>query len=282
MADYGFAASFLAKTPEIKTLVAKATAGGWEMDKFLDALKVTKWWKARSDAQRRYDVMVYENPGEVVGAVQEKARAISRMLVTMGMTLSMKVVTEIARAAVRSGLSDAELRYMVGTKYSHGGNIGLIGQSRADLTKLYADYGVSMSAQGMNNAIETILQGVRTVDDYRSNAIEAAKGLYQGAADQLNQGFTLRQVLDPYISMAAQELGISSSAVDITEGMWSAPAQYRGDKPVSATPQRMMTMDEWTKTIRTDTRYGFDKSQNGQRAASVLANQLMEAFGAKG
>jgi hypothetical protein len=43
-----------------------------------------------------------------------------------------------------------------------------------------------------------------------------------------------------------------------------------------------MTFDEWTSHIRTDKRYGFDKSQRGQRAAAVLSNELMQAFGAKG
>lgn len=279
---FGFAPSFLATAPEIKSLVSKAVAGGWETQKFLDSLKTTTWWKSRSDAAKRYDIEVKENPGQIVAQVQTVARTISRMLVTMGMTLSMKVVTDIARQAVRQGLSEAEIRYIVGTKFSHGGNEGMIGKARTDLRELYSSYGVSMSSGGMNNAIEQILQGVRTVEDFRANAIEAAKGLYQGAAPQLDQGFTLRQILDPYIATAAQELGVSASAIDITQGMWSAPASYRGEKPVSATPQRMMTMDEWTRTIRTDNRYGFDQSQNGQRAASVLSNQLMEAFGAKG
>jgi hypothetical protein len=285
MAEYGFAASFLKTAPEIQKLVTKATAGGWEMDKFLDSLKTTSWWKARSDAQKRYDIEIRENPGQVTEAVRAMSATIRRMMISMGFSagsMSPNVIANLARQHIRNGTSQEELRYIIGTRFQFGGNTGMIGRARADLAKLNAEYGVSMSKGGMNNAIETILQGVMTVDDYRANAITAAKNLYQGAAPQLDQGFTMRQILDPYISAAAQELGVSESAIDITKGLWSAPAQYRGEKPASATPQRMMTMDEWTKTIRTDNRYGFDKSQNGQRAASVLAGQLMTAFGARG
>jgi hypothetical protein len=279
MAEYGFAANFLKANKEIGTLVKKATAGGWEMDKFLDALKLTKWWKARSDAQKRFDVELYENVGQVTGSLTEKAAVIHRMLIQMGFSLARSKVLAIARMAVRNGMSDAELRDLVGLKYSHGGNAGMIGQTRGDVKKLAGDFGIKVSSANQDNIVRAVLRGVRTVEDYEAYFRDQAKAQFSGVAAQLDKGFTLRQILDPYLQLAAEETGANAATMDITDGMWNAAAQYV-EKPGATA--RAMTMDEWTKKVRTDTRYGFDKSQNGQRAAAVLANQLMEAFGAKG
>ena len=282
MAEYGFAPAFLNTNPELKKLVATATAGGWELDKFLDTLKTTKWWKSRSDAQKRYDVAVAENPGQVVGDVQTAARTISRMLVTMGMNLSMRTVTDLARQAVRNGLSEAELRYLVGTKYHHGGTTGMIGKTRAELTEMAKQYGISATVAQQNNQIETVLQGVRTTADYETYYRDAAKMHFKAIASQLDAGFTTREILDPYIQMAAQELGVNPNTIDISQAKWNAPITYRGERPVSATEPRTMTFDEWTKQMRTDTQYGWDKTQNAQKQAATLSTQIMETFGAMG
>jgi hypothetical protein len=280
MATYGFAASFLKTVPEIQKLVTKATAEGYEMDKFLDALKVTKWWRSRSDAQKRYEIEARENPAQITASVDQAAKAIGRMAYTLGLNITWGVALSLGTQQVRNGLDEATIRGLLVSRYSRfNTTAGMAGRVRKDLTELAGSYGVKTTGKAVDDQIGAVLKGIRTVEDYQTFYRDMAKQQFKGIASQLDQGFTTRQILDPYIAAASQELGISASAVDISNGMWNAPANYV--EKAGATP-RAMTMDEWTKTIRTDTRYGFDKSQNGQRAASVLANSLMEAFGAKG
>jgi hypothetical protein len=280
VAEYGFSAAFLKSHKDVAAIVNKAVSGSWEMDKFLDALRQTRWWKTTSDAQRRYDVQLAENPGEINESVSRMVSAIQRMLIQMGMSLPNSTVGSLARQAVRNAWNEEELRNFVGIKYHHGGSQGMIGKTRQQLTQLAGDYGVKLSDHMLGNFTELVIRGLRTVDDYKKYMIDAAKSQYKAVAPQLDQGFTIRQILDPYLAIAAEELGKNVATLDISNPMWNAAIQYRGEKPVSATPQRTMTNDEWLRTVRTDKRYGWDQGQNAQKAAAVMARELATAFGA--
>jgi hypothetical protein len=43
--------------------------------------------------------------------------------------------------------------------------------------------------------------------------------------------------------------------------------------------KRAMTTGEWEKLLRTDARYGWEKTENAKTEARSLANNLAQAFG---
>jgi hypothetical protein len=280
MAEYGFAAAFLNSVPEIKRLVKKATAGGWEMDKFLDALKVTKWWKSRSDAQRRFDVEFKENPGEVKDKLRKAYASVSLIAAKLGVKLTNTQIKNLGKSFVRNDLSDDALREAIGRIYSTARRqSGLSLVARADLQEMAGNYAVRVGWKALDTMVKGVVMGRRSAEDYEEYFRAQAERAYPSIKAQLNNGFTVRQILDPYIQLAADEVGINPATADLNNSMWTRPIQ-QVDKAGAA--PRSMTFDEWTSHIRTDKRYGFDKSQRGQRAAAVLSNELMQAFGAKG
>jgi hypothetical protein len=284
LAEYGLSDAFLKAHPDVQAKVTAAIAGDWEPDKFLDELKKTAWWRKNTDAQRRWDILIADNPRQAQDQLTLMANRIQRMLATMGMAASFNRARAVAwaRMAVRNGMDEAELRYFLGTQFSHGGDRGLIGTTRAALTAMKGEYGVAVSTAWMNKAIETVLQGVNTVEDYRQGMINAAKILFPAAAQALDAGQTTRQIMEPYLAIAAQELGRTATSMNINDPLWNRALTYRGEKPVSSTPQHMMSQDEWVRTIRTDRRYGWDSSQNAQKAAATLTGGLAQMFGAMG
>jgi hypothetical protein len=286
VAEYGFTQRFLNAVPELKKLVASAVAEGLEDDLFLEKLKATSWWRRLTDAQRRYQVLQYDNPREIQSQVLRQISVIERMLGSMGMRTSRAYTVQLARESVRSGWTEAEVRFAVGQRYGRGGaapgiglGTGLVGQANTAIDKLYGDYGMKVTAATRTSMIRNVLSGTLTVADYTQFVRDRAAAQYTAVADQINQGFTVRQIVDPYLQAAAEELGVNPATIDISNAMWSAPLQHR-DKAGAA--PREMTMDEWTAKLRTDTRYGWDKSQNAQRAAATFAGQLMGVMGARG
>ena len=292
MAEYGFAAAFLNHVPEIKKLVKRATAGGWEMDKFLDALKVTKWWKARSDAQRRFDVEIRENPGEVKAKLHKAYDAIWLIAARLGVKLNNAQVRALGKAYVRNDMTEDALREAIGIKFRYTGMSGQANVARAELKQMAANYGVGVTRAALDSQTRNVLMGRRTVADFEEYYRGQAERLFPAIALQLDKGFTVRQILDPYLQIAAEETGVNPQTLYITSAKWLAPIQFVPNTPGAGTPRtgtstskaepRAMTFDEWTAKLRTDKQYGYDQSQNGQKAASVLSTQLMEAFGAKG
>lgn len=280
--NYGFSDAFLKTQPAIKELVDQATEGGWTMEKFLDAVRGTKWWKNLSDSQKAFDVEAAENPAEIGRQVNQMFTLIRSMATRMGFsTVSANAAAnKYARMAVRNAWSEEEIRLYVGGLYRHGAAAGMAGQTQAELKQMAANYGISLGGPTMNDITRAVLQGVRTVEDYETYVRNLAKKHYSAVASDMDAGFTLRDILDPYIQAAAQELGINPNTVDLTKGgLWTAPVQYvpKGEKA-----PRAMTQDEWVARMRTDKRYGWDRTQNAQRQAAILGEQLMQAFGARG
>jgi hypothetical protein len=281
LAEYGFSAPFLNAHKDVKNIVKRAIAGQWEIDKFLDELKKTAWWKRNSDAQRRYDVMRVDNPRELARQVAVMRGSIRRMMLSMGLRdASPRRMASWARSAVRQGWGEDELRWFIGSRYRHGDtNRGLVGRAADELVKTAADYGLALTPANRNSFIRRIAQGVNTIEDFKPYFQNQAMAMYPAAKAFISQGFTVRQILDPFLAQAAEELGRAPSTMNIRSALWTAPLSYRA-KP-GADPQ-MMTNDEWIAKLRTDVRYGFDKGQNAQRAAAQFATAIAEMFGNRG
>lgn len=280
MAEFGFSEAFLATRPDIKAIVDKATDEAWTMDKFLDSVRATKWWKNLSDAQKAYDVERAENPGEIRRKLANMQLTIRNMAIRMGFTSrsATAAAQKLAEKAVRDGWSEEEVRLYVGAQYSKGAAAGMAGQTQAQLKEMAASYGVKLGGPTANDITRAVLQGVRTVEDYETFLRDTAKRQYRAIASDLDAGYTVRQVLDPYLQAAADELGVNVNTLDTTSSMWNAAITYvpKGEKE-----PRAMTQDEWMARMRTDNRYGWDKTQNAQRQAAILSNELSRAFGAQ-
>lgn len=278
---YGFSDAFMKAHPDIRKIVDQATAGSWEDEKFLDEIRKTSWWKSQSDAQKRYDAEIVDNPGQVGRNVSQMVMTIRNLATRMGFNTksAISAANALARAAVRNGWSEEEIRYHVGSRYARGEGPGMIGQTRSELKEMAGNYGVKVSPQNLTNITKAVLRGIRTTEDYEVYFRDHAKRNYAAISAQLDQGFTTRQILDPYLQQAAEELGVNPATMNITDGKWTAAIQYR---PKGESAPRTMTQDEWTAKLRTDKNYGYDGSQNGQKAAATFGAEMMRLMGAMG
>jgi hypothetical protein len=100
---------------------------------------------------------------------------------------------------------------------------------------------------------------------------EQAKLMYPNAAALFDSGKTLADIASGYFSEAADLLGKSPDEMDLTDPMWTGF--------LNGADGKILSKDEWVRVIKTDSKYGYDKSQNARNEAATLTDQLFAAFG---
>ena len=96
-----------------------------------------------------------------------------------------------------------------------------------------------------------------------------AKNLYPTLSDQLDE-FTYTDVIEPYMADAANLLGLNRQQMNTLDPMWATALNG---------PNGPMSRDEWIRTIRTDSKFGYDRTVNARQEAAQLGDQLLAAFG---
>lgn len=137
------------------------------------------------------------------------------------------------------------------------------------------NYGFVLSGRRANEFARNIARGVRSVEDYEGYFKERAIDLFPTIAADIREGRTVRDILEPYMQIASQELGINPATMNTTASKWLKPLAKR----MKNGEERRMTNDEWVRELRTNSRYGFDRTQAGQQVAAQLTMGLEEAFG---
>ena len=124
------------------------------------------------------------------------------------------------------------------------------------------------------SSIESVLTGTITTQDFQRQQREIAKQRYGHLADLIDQGVTLEDLAGNYKQTAAKLLEVDPNTIDMSQGDYEV-ALSLGEEG----KKRAMTTGEWEKLLRTDARYGWEKTENAKTEARSLANNLAQAFG---
>lgn len=137
-----------------------------------------------------------------------------------------------------------------------------------------ANIGKAYFSQVADTTIENALTGGITKEDVQRQQRELAKTKYGHLSNLLEQGFTLQELSDPFRQQAAQLLERSPDDINMGDSMFESAYNY-GD----AGQKRMMTSGEWEIMLRSDAKYGWDKTNNAKQEARQLASSIAQAFG---
>ena len=124
------------------------------------------------------------------------------------------------------------------------------------------------------SSIESVLTGGITTADFQRQQREIAKKRYGHLSDLIDQGVTLEDLAGNYKQTAAKLLEVDPNTIDMSQGDYEVALSF-GDEG----KKRAMTTGEWEKLLRTDARYGWEKTENAKGEARSLANNLAQAFG---
>ena len=124
------------------------------------------------------------------------------------------------------------------------------------------------------STIESILIGGITVDDFQRQQRVMAKQRYGHLSELIDQGVTLEDLASNYRQSAAKLLEIDPNQIDMSQGEYEVALSFGEEGK-----KRAMTTGEWEKLLRTDARYGWEKTENAKSEARSLASNIAEAFG---
>lgn len=137
-----------------------------------------------------------------------------------------------------------------------------------------ANIGKAYFSQVADTTVENALTGVITNEDVQRQQRELAKTKYAHLGNLIDQGLTLQELSDPFRQQASQLLERSADDINMGEAMFEAAYNY-GDTG----QKRMMTSGEWEIMLRSDAKYGWDKTNNAKAEARQLASSIAQAFG---
>lgn len=124
------------------------------------------------------------------------------------------------------------------------------------------------------DAVTKVLTGEMTTEDFQRQQRTIAKTRYSHLSDLIDQGVTLEDLASSYKQSAAKLLEVDPNSIDMSDANYEIALAYDGDKG-----KRTMTTGEWERLLRTDSRYGWEKTENAKSEARSLASNIAQAFG---
>ena len=253
-----------AKYPEVRGLLQRAVVGEmWKTPQGLERFK-TEWEATDFFTELKTDNQV-KTITSLVGDLGFDSVPFNQFLTTSmnmgwkGDTLKAEVYKEVFR-------KDNAGAYVNKTAFER------VKKSNEYLSvaKIGKDYFSEVS----DTDVEGVLTGGMLTQDVQRKQRELAKTKYGHLADLIEQGFTLAELSTPFKQQAASILEKSPDAINMSEANFEAA--YNFGEPGQ---KRMMTSGEWEIMLRSDAKYGWDKTNNAKAEARQLATSIAQAFG---
>lgn len=270
----------LLKIPEVAELIIKASTPGaqWNSTKFQAQLQGTKWWKQNSISAQNWIVTQLTHPGEAARQQGAMAQQIHAAAATEGIVLKPGDLGDLVDNALKNGWTSGQIQNQV-AQHAVAGTLhaGTVQATATNLGNIAGDYGVPVSHMTAFQWSKKIAAGTATQDGFTAYAQNQAKALYPHLGEQIDQGFTVRQIADPYLQVA-QQLGVlaNPATADLSHTKWTAALQGRDAKGAIVGP---MTLDGWSRKIMDDPQYQWDRTDNARQAATSLVQSLGQTFG---
>lgn len=278
--QYGFAQKLFYSDPGLKKLLQDAIKGDWTADKFQAKLRGTKWWKSKSEAERKYLALQYGDPATAKQNYSQAYTRIRQQAEALGITYG-KSKDKIATAAlnvVSKGWTDEQVRYYLGqyvgfsTKsgYSPGGE----GQAAYDdISQLAYNYGVKLDSGWIADRARDTIRGLTTKEDIQQILRNKAIAAYPMYKDQLNAGQSMSDIAAPYFQQMSQVLELSPGSINLFDPTIKQALTNKGkDGKPAATP-----LWQFENELKQDPRW--KKTQNAQDSVTQIAHKVLTDFG---
>ena len=146
---------------------------------------------------------------------------------------------------------------------------GNFGVNLTTLRKAYAENGIPFNQKAlMNTAIDVTLKPEKLNANLNLVNLQA-KTYFPALADKIDRGYTVKQLLSPYIQTRANVLEEDPDMVDL-----------KTLQGVAKDPKNLMNLYDYEVSLRQDPKWRFTK--NAQDSMSSVANGIAKMFGLVG
>lgn len=151
-----------------------------------------------------------------------------------------------------------------------------IGEITPKVTDTAHAFLVPMSGASAKTWATKIALGQVSEQQYLNYVKAQAKSLFPGMSAAIDSGVTTRDYVQPYAELASKTLEIDPNSVNFLDPKWSK-ALFQVDPKTGA--RTAMSLADWQTTLRTESQYGFDKTDQARQASSDLGQQLAKLAG---
>lgn len=243
------------------------------IEAFDSKVYATKYYNETSNAAKVFDALT---DGERMERVQNNRIKIASEYGDLGLTK--EELDSIASTVSRRGLAGIAASQYINTivgSRGRGKEDLLQGADSAALKKIADAYGYK--PPDLDDQILAAIQGkeyngeILTADAFKKKGIALAKAAHFQLSPQLDAGLTLQEIFSPYRDLASRVLEMAPESIDFNDPKFSMAFGTR-DKP-------SMSLGEWMDTLKSDPKYGYDKTSQAKSDARSMVMSMAKAFG---
>ena len=274
----GLSARFLAKYPQVKDVLDRAIEGNWTEDLFTRVVeRDTDFGKNLRDSQEAYVIqMMGDKREDLLFKIKSLADKIMNRAVNSGISMTKEKATTFAKAYIRNGLQEEDLYGFMARNVQIGEDTtsGTVSRAKSQIIDLAAEYGITLSPSEIEKQVKRAIasgEDIPTwVEGRRDVYRQQAKLAFPSIADQLDNN-TVSDLAGSYLEDAAKILGVDSKTMSVTDSLWTEAFNGPDGKP--------MTRQEWISKVKTDGRYGYDKTPQYKNEVTNIMSSFTAAMG---
>lgn len=242
---------------------------------------VTSKEAALADIQQTFKSTFGEAaPKEVISAYRDELKALemsrtSKRSTVKGVSVGTYGVTELERKNIMNKyitqyatnkIANAATGDPVAVASLQKGNFGL---AYSDLRSAYAENGIPVNDKSLAQlALDSTVNPEKMKSNLNLIRLQA-KTFYPALANQIDNGYSVKQVLSPYLQTRANILEEDPDAIDLKELT-----------KVASDPKGLMGLYDYEVSLRNDPKWRYTK--NAQDSISNVARGIAQSFGLVG
>lgn len=264
-------------------------------------IQKTDWWKDYSNSLRQYTYVKETNPAEFSKNLETAKQKVLTQAQGLGIDIDEATAEDWADRLLRGStkvdqngavtiFDDAWLGKKLAaaidfskTKTVGGVQVfdlsGSIGATVDEIYRVARDYGVDSTMSNtvfnswMKKTISGLVDGSMSKEDTEKAISEMAMNNFPGYAEQIRQGYSLREAAAPQLSALAAELELDPETMNLNDNVVQQVLNFQ-DKSGAYKP---MTAYDARKAARKDNRWQF--TQNAKNEYQNIAGKILQDFG---
>lgn len=272
---YGWALSLLKSDNSLWNLFQKAVKGSWTASKFVSELKKTSWYQKNGEQARKTLALKYTDPNTWRDRVRTIYSEIQSLAGSMGVKPHWQTMWDMAEDALMFGWSNAKLKQELAKHLKSKGGMygGDAGEAQVQLEQYAYSMGIKVDSGQLHGWLKGILNGTRTLQDYKGYIQKLAMSAFPNLAEQIKGGMTVKDIADPYMQTMGRILEVNAGALKLDDPTIRSALNGAGadGKPT------MMPLWEFENKLRKDPRWL--KTNNARTSLNSTGRTIGQMFG---
>ena len=283
--------AWLLSVPEVAPLIIQAAQTNMDPTVFQAEFESSNWYKTAGQSVRNWIAEVETDPAQAQSDLAAQESSLFATISSLGVGALPQQVVWLAQQSLAFGWTDQQIKDHIAnyTKYDASGKAflsingiqaggGQPGELQANVDSIHAEaakYLVPISQSTAQSFATSLANGTMDTAGVDAYMQQQAASLYPSIAGAIKQGITPADYVTPYKEVAAQLLGISPNAIDMTQQKWNRALSAPGKDGVPTA----MSLYDWQQLLMKDPQYNYMNSVNAKDRASSIAQGLGEMFG---